>query len=239
MPYNYAVNGTDIEQYCDMVRIFPEQLPGMRGPNVVLPFQDGELDVLNRPFGSYDLILETLVSMTPSWYDNKISLAKLLMNPFQTIWLQRDIPTDPTDTQVEIPIRVLQPIPTGSPRMLLRWLCRTLDPFWRDRTQTTGDTSPVSIANGDAPISDAVLNLTAGTNVRCTHSESGDWVDITGAATGVVIDMGARTVTDGGGDRRADFEAKNPWWIRLRPGTNTFTFTGGGAGNFDYYEKYL
>lgn len=232
-PFLYAVNGSTIEDVCDNVRIFPERMAGLRGQSLVLPFEDGELDVLHRRFGSFDLVLETLVKFSPDFYTNKEVLTKLLLDTSQAVFLQRDLPSG---DDVEIPIRIFNFIAYTEPRNRLLWLCRTMDPFWRDRAIRLAQALPVTVG-GDAPVGDAVFHFTAGTDIRMTHTGSGDWVEIDGAATGVSMDVGAKSVQLAAADHDAKFEAKEPHWIRLQPGVNAFTFTGGGAANVDLHDK--
>lgn len=237
MPTNWAIGGTALSTWCDNVRIMPERSPALRGRNPVMPFQDGELDQLRRRFGAYDLVLETLVKSSPDFYTNQEELMKLIMDTTATVWLQRDLESG---NNVEIPVRPLQVVTTGTgaERFRLRWLLRTIDPLWRNRTQTTGDTTPVT-NNGSAPVGDAVITFTAGTTTRMTHTESGDWIQVDGAATNVIVDVGLRTVTLSAANHDANFSAKEPWWIRLEPGNNNFTFTGSGAASFDFYDKFF
>jgi len=245
--YAYTINGTDIEQYCDGVRILPEVFAPDRGSNITLPGVDGEYDVPDKDTGSFDFVLETFLpsgEYAPSgtFYENKIAIAKLLYDKTADIWLGRTIEV-PASTDVEILVRPVgtPTTGTGSNRFSVKWPLRAISPFWRNQTARSGvDVSTSVTISGDGHVGDAVITFTGGTTPTLTNSTNGDKLTLTDSpgGTAVVVDVGSRTVTQGGSDWDANFEPSNQRWMRFEPGTNTMVLTGGGSVAATFYEKY-
>ena len=71
--------GTDIEQYCDAIRIQPELFATDRGSNLIVAGIDGEYDVPDKDTGTVDFVLTTWI--VPSLFQtNKSILAGLLFD---------------------------------------------------------------------------------------------------------------------------------------------------------------
>jgi len=107
---------------------------------------------------------------------------------------------------------------------------RAAYPMWQSETLHT-DTltqagSPNVIANaGNGRISNAVLVFAADSLV--THGTDAATLEITGSAGAVTVDIGAASITNGGGS--ADNLLEPPaqaCWMRLYPGANALTVTG-------------
>lgn len=234
--------GTDAQN----VRILPEQHPALRGRPSVIANRHGSVSVARDFFGSYDFVLEVLVSYgTPetaaNFYDRRSGVLERIMHHLETVWLQRTAPDQGT---VEIPIKVLRSPRGGNPRHRLMIPCRTLDPFWRDQAVTHSAVNPASgvTVNGDAPIGDSVLVVSGGTGVqRLTHDDSGDYIELNFTTTpAVTIDLGAGTVKQSGAHiDNAVTDQKEPWGIELQPGTNPHTVTGTGAWTLTARDKWL
>jgi len=238
--YDYTVDGTDIHQYCDAVRILPESFAADRGSNIILPGVDGEYDVPNKDTGSIDFTLETFLP-SDTFYDSKVSIARLLYKQTSNVLLGRTLPlTVPIDVEVSVrPVGVAR-TGSGSDRFRVSWPLRAISPFWRHQTPraavNVGTTFSVA---GDGHVGDAVITFTGGTTPTLTNSTNGDKLTLTASpGTPVIVDVGLRTVTQGGSDWDANFDPSEQRWMRFEPGSNAMVLTGGGSVAATFYEKY-
>jgi hypothetical protein len=89
---------------------------------------------------------------------------------------------------------------------------------------------PDTVVNGGSFPTDPVITLTDGGDYVLTNTTQGAGaiLTVTGAPAGAVVDMRARTVTQGGVDYYATVDAASVWWTLL-PGSNVITKTGGAA----------
>ena len=93
---------------------------------------------------------------------------------------------------------------------------------------------------GTAPVGDGQLLWTGSTGTM-THTQSSDTITLTASAStaGILFDMDKRTVTKSSdGSAFTDYEVNSPHWLRLSPGSNTLSVTGGVTVQFDYYPKH-
>lgn len=241
MSFDYEISGTDIEQYCDAVRILPETFAFDRGGNLLIPGIDGEYETGDKDTGSVDFVLETFLPFA-TFYAAKMTIAKLLNQQSSTPYLQRTLPlTVPID--VEIPVRLIGMPSTGSGsnRFVVSWPLRALSPFWRNQVPRTAVNPITSITvAGDGHVGDAVFTFTGGTTPVLTNTTNGDKLTLTASpgATPVVVDVGNRTVKQSTSDWDANFQPSKQRWMRLEPGANAMTLTGAGSVAVTLYEKY-
>lgn len=108
--------------------------------------------------------------------------------------------------------------------------------FWSG--ELVQNQSGTFVVGGDAPTDDIVMDITGGTDVVVTHTNSGRTVSLVGATPsgGVRIDVKAGTVTriSDGTNYDEFFRYSDPRWIEMLPGSNTFSVTGGGTISIDY-----
>ena len=118
---------------------------------------------------------------------------------------------------------------------------RTTWPFWSEEVERTALGVSFTLA-GSTPVADAVLKIVSGTDVKITHDQTGDYFQVEGAtpAGGILIDCGLRQATNvtGGASAEHQVEKSALHWMILRPGTVSFTVTGGGTLTTDLYEQY-
>lgn len=239
-------SGTAIGANADNVRILPEQHAPQRGRPSTIANRHGQTSVAREFFSSFDFVLEVLLSYgTPelpeNFYANRSNVLERIMHHLEQVWLQR---TAPDQGAVEIPIKVMRPPRSGTPRHRLTIPCRALDPFWRDQAVTFSAVNPALgvTVGGDAPIGDAVLVVSGGTGVqRLTHDNSTDYIELDFTTTpAVTIDLGARTVKQSGGHvDNAVTDQKEPWGIELQPGANPFTVAGTGTWTLTARDKWF
>ncbi len=109
-------------------------------------------------------------------------------------------------------------------------------PFWRQGSvkNVNGTGALVLTNNGNAPIHNAVITFT--TAGRLTVNATGDYIE--SSAAGVVVDLGAWTVTQGGSPADNLLSDYNrPWFVDFQPGANSLTATG--TVSIDFYDSYL
>lgn len=166
------------------------------------------------------------------FYENLSTIKKLFSSLRNPMIVQQ---TAPHYGDIQIKVRPMSPV-TGSsdnPNGVVV-NCRSVWPFWRSTTQSSATGTSV-VVEGDAPISDMILELSG--NGRWTHNSSGDYVEIVaGGAT--IIDCEARTIltNPGGTDNSINFRTNVPWWQYWQVGTNNFTKTV--AGTFKWNNSY-
>ncbi len=111
-------------------------------------------------------------------------------------------------------------------------------PFWRVLPKKTGQSTPSVSNGGNAPVTDMVITLTGGTNPVLTNTTTGEILTVTDAmAAPVIVDVGARTVTQSGAAADALLEPSEDHWMEFVPGTNSLTLGGGGSVSIDFYDK--
>ncbi len=243
---------TSLSDYLSMVRLVSEFKAGMRGRAPRVLFSHGDAEVARRWHGRANLMLEGQVRWTNSagavthgdgpaghFYENLGAVVDLLAGEQGApITLQRDAPHQGV---VEIDGYLAgDPAPTQD-RDVFLFPIQCPQPFWRGQART-GLTSPTITFGGNAPITDAVVDLTGGTNTRLTHTASGSYIQIDGAlpAGGVRVDIGAGTCVKitGGTDYSNYLTVADPWWIEFDPGGNAVSVSGGGSVSVDGYDKW-
>lgn len=97
-------------------------------------------------------------------------------------------------------------------------------PYWREGgaedTDTISGADTIVIA-GDKAVYDAVL-VFAGDGTF-THSDLGWWIEVTGSAGPVTVDLGTRTVTEGGSPATNRIRRNSRDWGWFTTGTNNVT----------------
>ncbi len=258
--YDYKINdsrgassGTAVLDVFKMFRIVPERTAGLRGSNATIPFRHGEVGDVMKWSPGFEIRTEGDLRFTDSAgavtdpnlgpghvHENLLLWRQLVIGGTTQLWFGRD---DPSAGRVEVPFEVLfvPPISTD-PRRRINTLLRTRWPFWSEETQRTAIAVASFVLAGTAPVGDAVFKIVGGTNVKVTHNQTGDFIQIEGAtpAGGILVDCGLRKSTNVTGGASAEFQVEKsvPYWIQMEPGTVTFTVTGGGTVTVDLYEQY-
>ncbi|RKZ12615.1 hypothetical protein DRQ53_14555, partial [bacterium] len=230
-----------LSNYCLSVRVLAEFSTGKRGSNPVVEYRHGEYSSPRKYVRASNLVLETVVRYTNAAgavthgdgasghvMENLGHLKRLFGgNMGELTRLQR---TAPDHGIVYRDIELLGEATPSQARHIFTWPLHAPHPFWIGAADTANTGATLTVA-GDAPIGDAVITLTSGTDGGIIHTASGASVTISGAmpAGGVEIDVGAGTCVKvtGGADWSNYLVVNKPWWFELDPGANAVTNTGG------------
>ena len=239
---------TLITTWGTVVRIIPETSPGLRINPTIIANVHGDTTPDRAFYNNYEFPLEIQLdygtpSTTSKIYENRSEVLQRMTDHTQRIWLERDTTFQGV---VEIPFRVIRGPRTTNPDHRLAFICRTVEPFWRDTAVTHSAVNPVSgiTHDGDAPIHDAVIALSGFSGVqRLTNTTTGEWVEVDADTTtnDILIDCGARTIKQSGVhvDDIAGFDSRDPWFLEVVRGSNSFTLSGSGSATLTAREKWL
>ena len=257
--YDYKVNdsrgasgGTAMLDMFSMFRIMPEQTAGLRGVNAVIPFRHGTVGDVQKWSPGFDIPTEGDLRYTDKFgavtdpnrgpghiHENLLLWRQLVIGGTSQLWFGRD---DPSAGRVEIPVEVLFAPVNTVPHKRVFTQFRTRWPFWSEETQRTAIAVASFTLAGTAPVGDAIFKIVSGTNVKVTHDQTGDYIQVEGAtpAGGILVDCGLRKSTNVTGGASAEFQVEKsaPHWIEMEPGAVTFTVAGGGTVTVDLYEQY-
>jgi hypothetical protein len=241
-------SGTAIPTWAIMQRMVPEMNPGLRINPTTISNMHGDITPDRAFFTNYDFTMEILLDYgtpetTTKVYENRSEVVQRMLSYREKVWVQR---TTAYQGLVELPFRVIRPPRTSDPDNLMQFVCRTVEPFWRDQSVTFSAVNPVSgvTHTGDAPIADAVIVLSGFNGAqRLTNTTTGEWVEVDADTTSnaITIDCGARTIVQSGApaDDTSDFDARDEWFMEVIPGANAFSLSGSGSATLTAREKWL
>lgn len=241
-------SATLMSTWAEMVRITPETSPNLRISPTVIANLHGDIMAERAFYNNYDFNMEIQLSYgtpetTTKVYENRSEVLQRMTDHTQRVWIERDTTYQGV---VEIPIRTLRGPRTTDPDHRLGFICRTVEPFWRDASVTHSAVNPVSgVTNGgDAPIHDAVVEFSGHNGVqRLTNTTTGEYIEVdTDTSVEIcVVDIGARTIKKVGldVDDQVSFESADPWWMEVVRGANSFTLSGGGSATLTARDKWL
>lgn len=232
-----------------------DSYPERRGSNIEIPFRDGSIAQPDKFYREKDFALSVIIMPNNTTgavtHTNgrrahiRENLDILMGELYSTslIAVQRDEPAYPGAGTVtyESLCEVVDVIPvTGSVGPLARQMIirfRMPIPFWRVLPEKTGQGTPSVSNGGNAPVTDMVITFTGGTNPLLTNTTTSETILITDAmATPVIVDVGARTVTQGGSPADGLITPGTDNWMKFIPGTNNLTL-GSGSVSIDFYDK--
>jgi hypothetical protein len=96
-------------------------------------------------------------------------------------------------------------------------------PYWQSETLNTEAGGATLVNDGNGRISNSVITL--GGSATLENDETGDVIEnLDGSA--IIVDVGARTVTQGGNPADALLDPATPEWMRFVGGTNNLTTSG-------------
>lgn len=235
-----------------------DSYPGRRGTNVEVPFLDG---TLAQPVKYYDekefALAVTIFGCNTSgvvthtngaWAhirENTSIMMGALYGEGSLISVRRADPAYPGSGTVTleamcevvdtIPVRLERNMGPLTRLMVIRFKMPT--PFWRVLPEKTGQTTPSVSNGGNAPVTDMVITFTGGTNPVLTNTTTSESITITDTmATPVIVDVGARTVTQSGSPADGLITPGTDNWMKFVPGTNALTLSS-GAVSIDFYDK--
>lgn len=247
-----ASGGTALSTIGELSRILPEVQAPKRDNAIEIPYRHGSVGAVQKWYSNFFIPFEVQLYDTESdgvtvshtngraghIYEHWHALKQLLGGEDSELWIGRD---DPDAGLVEIPFEVIVGVTSTAPRRRQAIQLKTRWPFWSEEAQRTSLTD-FTLA-GTAPVADAVMVITSGTDVKVTHDQTGDFVQIDGAtpAGGIKIDCGTKLATYVTGGASADpvVTRSAAYWFQFWPGSNTFTITGGGSIAISLYEQYL
>ncbi len=170
---------------------------------------------------------------------NVDDLLGALHNVSDTLLLSRAMPDGSVRTLDVYPVQTFAMSKgTGPVGRQFGLLLRAPYPFWQQTGQQSqnGETGSFTADNdGNAPIGNMVVAFnTAGT---LTHDASGDFITVT--ESGLIVDMGARTVKAGSVHKDNKLTVNRAWWLQMEPGSNAFTVSGGGNIDLDWFHHFF
>lgn len=245
----------DLRTYGWEVQELGRTLPARRGENWTVPGVDGESYVSGKPWaaGAIDLRLIVravnattgAVTTTSSEHleDNLDTVLGLLTGDrasLRTRTIQSDGTTGNPTREALIEVLEEVDVKASGPynrEMVVR--CHMATPFWRELPELTSENIVGTYdAGGNAPITDAALTFSSGTDMRLTNNTNGDWVEFAGSAGTTTLDLSGPVPTVTGTLSLADMTRKRRRIFRLEPGTNSIALTGGGSVASDHYTKW-
>ncbi|RKZ11616.1 hypothetical protein DRQ53_15800 [bacterium] len=238
--------------YCDAVRVVAEQSTGRRGSNPVVEYRHGEWSSPRKYVRASNFVLEVFISYTNAAgavthadgaaghaLENLGNVKRIFGgNQATLVRLERTAPDQGT---VYRDCEVLGEVSPSQARHIFTIPLHAPHPFWVGAADT-GNTGTTLTVAGDAPIGDAVVTFTSGTDQKLTHTASGASIQISGTtpAGGVEVDIGAGTCVKvtGGTDYSNYLVVSSPWWMELDPGANTVSVSGGGTISTDWFTQW-
>ena len=117
------------------------------------------------------------------------------------------------------------------------------DPRIYDVTQTTVSLNGTATNSGNVESRPVVTCTSPASGTTVTNTTSTGFVKLTAVSPNtmpgtVVIDAGARTITDGT-NNRMDLLDPTSTWFTVAPGANTFTVAGGGTASLTFRNAWL
>jgi hypothetical protein len=112
-------------------------------------------------------------------------------------------------------------------------------PYWHvgDAIVRAGASSHSFTPGGYSEIWDMVLTFAG--DGTLTHTQSGDTITVVGSAGPVTVNVGARTITEGGSPARNRARFNRPWWQRWNAGQAVTLTVSGTTVAVTYYEAAL
>lgn len=240
-----------LSDYTDFVRLVGEVSAGRRGYNPTVQYQHGS-HFVQKWAAPLDLMLEVGVRYTNSSgavthtdgaaghaYETLAEVRRLLGG--EQGGLATIQQTAPDWGTVQLDVEMLNPSRPTSERWVHGFLLHAPEPFWRGITLNS-ETGTSIVVGGNAPAA-PVIDFASGTDMRITHTDSGAYVQIDGAAPagGARVDVRAGTCTkiSDGTDYSANLTVNKAWWFELDGGkTNAVTKSGGGTSTVKWYDRW-
>lgn len=230
--------------------------PGRRGGNSAIPYLDGQLRRSRKFSRPRQLTLTVEVRDRDSvgaitygegrgrhWEENMDTLLRLLDGAGESVIIERDMSTGDTrwiEAEMLVGAAFAQGFRGGTHQTYVAvFPLEAAYPYWQTELQNTiafgGGFTPI----GNATLANPVLSFTG--NGRVTHNQTSDYIEISGGSgfgTPILVDVGARSVTQGGADRSNRLIHNRPWWMRLASGVAA-TFTTTATGNLLHRGQWL
>ena len=233
---------TDLDDYCDNVRIASESDAPKRGGNVEIPYADGEFTDPFKFRRPGTIMLDCMVSYTNDLgtvthadgaaghvFENLSALKALFAGDgLSRVVLRRTAPDQGT---MEARVEFMGGVRASGPRMRYIFPLRMIDGYWREQTLSTDTESSISsfphaytiATGGNYPIGDPKITFTCvtdGVSPSLTQTVLAETIQATGsfvAADEIIIDLGRDRAFTKNGTRYGLISGNRAWWMRLTP----------------------
>lgn len=229
---------TDLDTISRFVRILDEGSPGSKGGNVPVQYTHGAREVAHLFSDENFIPLEIGVVDKAQLSDVK----KLLYGGRKMVTLQKTDP-DPDWATVQIDAKIFQAVVSTQDRFTYLFPMLAASPFWRSTTLQSLNPVATLAVGGNAPVDDAEIVFTGGTDATLTHTDSGAVVALEGATPGGGVRVFCRTgfaETVTGSLNHSEFLFSNkPYILELDAGvSNAFSLSGGGSVVIEFRNKW-
>lgn len=239
--YAHALNSLDLSDVATFATIEDETPSPYNDPGVQIPGRDGRQYDSEAPFSPLVVTLRvhlrwTSAAGTVTHADGEgghirenLSLIKAELNKPEPVLAR----TLEHIGAVRATVKMNTPPIVGAQRHVYVFPLTVPAGSWQDSTESSNSGAPATgvTTTGDREISDPRVSLAAAGTFTVTKSDGTVYtiVAAAGPTYPVVIDVGAGTVTDNGGnDARGDVTFDHQHWFRLSA-NHTHTITGGSA----------
>lgn len=249
--YNYRAGGVSLLNYADRIRVMIEAMPARRGQNFTIPGLEGELSFPHKLREALNVAIEVTLKYSDENGDvthtdgtaghvfENLAQVKRLFASSSPVLMQRNLPHQ---GEVVLEFEVLSEPVLGSTHFQYVFLCHAPGVYWRGATELSYSSGTGTInVGGNAPVHDAILTFTGDGSIMTNDGLSGvEIVDSTGA---VIVDCGARTVTQGGSPAPGLIRPLTNRWLYLpshpTDPVNPVAVTVVGTVEVDWFPKWL
>jgi hypothetical protein len=219
-------------------------IPGKKSANLNTPSRDGQYARVGSAAGPGKLYAQRNLTLSLIVYgldddgliltseceemETNLDEIKDLLSSEEQIILERDW-TDGTTRWIQIE-QLGEAFDTPGPVKYSKQLlvpCVAAYPFWQSETLNTGTVTgtPLVVTNlGNAPIANLLLSYAS--DAVLSHAAYGATLEVDGSSAAVIVDVGARTVTQSGSPADNLLIRNKPYWIRLPKAGGTLTRSG-------------
>lgn len=255
MAESYSIDGTSITTYMAHVQTLDGLIgaPPMIQSDYAVPGRTGVIAA--KPWaGPRPIVIGGIVTGADrtAYQTNLRALANLCFNGGDTITVKRVLDTSTTTTLTSVAtaryingLDRVEELAHNVGRVAIEF--NLLDGYFYDEAFTDlGATSAATFSEeipGDAPTTQVKVQFSAGSGAqRLTNTTTGDYVQWTGDTTTLVeLDVAAFTATQSTSNVIGPVRSGTAsyYWLRLLPGRNDFTLTGGGSVRLLYKAAHL
>lgn len=255
MAESYSIDGTSITTYMAHVQTLDGLIgaPPMIQRDYTVPGRTGV--VAAKPWaGPRPIVIGGIVAGADriAYQTNLRALANLCFNGGDTVTVKRVLDTSTTTTLTTVAtaryvsgLDRVDELAHHTGRVAIEF--SLLDGYFYDEAFTDlGSTTDGAFAievPGDAPTTKVRVRFNSGSGAqRLTNTTTDDFVQYTGStSTSVLLDVADFTATQSSSNVIGAVRSGTAsyYWMRLMPGRNDFTLTGGGSVRLLYKAAYL
>lgn len=255
MAESYSIDGTNITTYMAHVQTLDGLIgaPPMIQRDYTVPGRTGV--VAAKPWaGPRPIVIGGIVAGADriAYQTNLRALANLCFNGGDTVTIERVLDTSTTTTLTTVAtaryvngLDRVDELAHHTGRVAIEF--SLIDGYFYDESFTDlGVESAAAFSEeipGDAPTTQVKVQFSAGSGAqRLTNTTTGDYVQFTGSTSTLVeLNVADFTATQSGSNVVGAVRSGTAsyYWLRLVPGRNDFTLTGGGSVRLLYKAAYL